>query len=471
MAETAAPDTGWGAGWEMPAMDALMWRVEADPRLRSTMCAVEVLDRAPDWDRVFAAADWATRMVPRLRMRVIQPAFGLVAPQWVVDENFDLAYHVRRTRLPEGAGEPDLFTLAAHATMSPLDKARPPWEALVVEGLPGGKAAFLVKLHHASTDGIGATHLLNALHSRQRKRTSDKPQPSAPAPDSIGTAGAFARQAARDARGIAEVAQNLAGRVAHPREALAAGVEYAASLRRMAASHGADPSPLLAGRSLTWRFLGLDLPFQALRAAGKSVGGSVNDAYLAALLGAFTRYHEQLDAPVSAIPMAIPISVRKPGKDGGNQISFARLAGPLDVADPEARIQAIGRMVRAARDEAALEGPALFAPLLARLPGPLSAQIGGGLTMGNDLQASNVPGIQEDVFLAGAKIERVYPYAPLPGCAAMITLVSHQDLACIGANLDPAAVTEPERFAACLQAGFEEILALGPEPAQVSIRS
>ena len=88
------------------------------------------------------------------------------------------------------------------------------------------------------------------------------------------------------------------------------------------------------------------------------------------------------------------------------------------------------------------------------------SQLAGGLTKANDLQASNVRGIREDVYLAGAKIERAYPFGPLPGCATMITLVSHGSMCCIGANVDPAAVTDPERFNRNLCEGFDEVLTL-----------
>jgi hypothetical protein len=42
----------------------------------------------------------------------------------------------------------------------------------------------------------------------------------------------------------------------------------------------------------------------------------------------------------------------------------------------------------------------------------------------------------------------------------MITLVTHGSTCCVAANLDPAAVTDPERFGRCLEAGFAEVLAL-----------
>src|ERR1700691_3247958 len=85
----------WGSQRDMNALEALMWRAEADPRLRSTIVAVELLDQLADWDRFVAANDWATRVIPRFRMKVTEPLMGIGRPTWTVDEEFDLHYHVR----------------------------------------------------------------------------------------------------------------------------------------------------------------------------------------------------------------------------------------------------------------------------------------------------------------------------------------------------------------------------------------
>jgi hypothetical protein len=135
----------------------------------------------------------------------------------------------------------------------------------------------------------------------------------------------------------------------------------------------------------------------------------------------------------------------------------------VGIADPAERMQAIGAQMRSARGEPAVNAIGAVAPLLSWLPGPLVSQLGAGLTKANDLQASNVRGIREDVYIAGAKIERAYPFGPLPGCGSMITLASHGAMCCIGANVDPAAVTDPERFNRNLCEGFDEVLALGGE--------
>jgi len=236
---------------------------------------------------------------------------------------------------------------------------------------------------------------------------------------------------------------------------------FVESMSRMVSDPGAEGSPLLRERSLSWYFLALDVRFADLRVAGKAAGGTVNDAFLASLLGAFRMYHARLGCAIEKLPMAIPISVRQEGDAaGGNKFAGARFAGPVGIADPRARIQAVGKQVREARAEPAIEGMAMLSPLLARLPTSLLGSLAGSLTRANDLQASNVPGFREDLYIAGARIERVYGFGPLPGCATMITLVTHCDTCCVAANVDLAAITDPDLFGECLEQGFLEVLSL-----------
>lgn len=458
----------WGQAREMNALEALMWRAEGDPRLRSTICSLEVLDRAPDWDRLLAAHDWATRLVPRFRQRVVEPALGLGMPTWVVDRDFDLHYHVRRMRIPEGGDWWDVLRMAEQIAMTPFDRARSPWEAVLIEGLPDGKAAFLLKLHHATTDGLGAVQLLSMLHSPTREPNTEKPQPLPPEPERTTPTDVLVRQLAKDAGGlpgtIAGAVGGALGRLRRPDRAAREAARFASSMQRVLADPDVPGSPLLADRSLSWRFATLDVPFAPLRAASKTVGGSLNDAFLAAVLGGYRRYHEEFGAPIDRIPIAIPISIRREDDAaGGNQFAGARFAAPAAIVDPAERMQVIGAMIRRARAEPAIAALGLVAPALSRLPAPLISQLAGNMTKANDLQASNVPGIREPRYLAGALIEKAYPFGPLPGCAAMITLVSHLDGCCIGLNMDPAAITDEERFVRCIQEGFDEVLALAPE--------
>jgi len=83
-----------------------------------------------------------------------------------------------------------------------------------------------------------------------------------------------------------------------------------------------------------------------------------------------------------------------------------------------------------------------------------------GQTANLDLQASNVAGLPWETYIAGAKIERMLPFGPVPGCALMVTLLSYAGTCCIGVNMDGAAVTEPDLLMSCLQDGLDEVLEL-----------
>jgi len=463
MNNTGDAPLNWGAARELNALETLMWRAEADPRLRAPVILIEVLDRVPDWDRFCAAAEWGTRMVPRFRQKLLEPALGLGQPIWITDPDFDLNYHLRRAALPAYGDIDGFWRLAEQFSMTPLDRARAPWEALLCEGLPGGRAAVVLKIHHVATDGLGGVQLLSQLHSRRREATPNKPQPAPPLPERPSPQQVLRQQLRRDLSAVPHFLRRGLGslqNLGQPGTARAA-LDYAASLQRMLQDPPADGSPLLKGRSLSFRFCALDLRFIDLRRASKSVGASINDAFIAGLLGGFRRYHEAMGHPVDAIPMAMPISVRREGDEaGGNRFVGVRFAGPVSIADPKERMLAVRANVRRIRSEPAVDALGVLAPVLSRLPGAFLAAIAGRLTKSNDLQASNVPGIREPTYVAGAQIERAFGFGPLPGCATMITLLTHTDRCCIAANMDPAAVTDVPRFRECLAEGFAEVLAL-----------
>jgi diacylglycerol O-acyltransferase len=460
----------WSQSRYMTPFEALMWRVEADPRLRSTMTAVYLLDEAPDWDRLVAAHEWASRLIPRARQRVVDPPFGLGTPTWVVDDAFDLGFHLRRLALPAPGTMRQLLDLVETDAMASFDRSRPPWRASLVEGLEGGKTAYVLKLHHSITDGQGGTQLVGLLHSRTREPSPDKPMPDPPPPETASRLGVLAEQLTGNVRHAPSDAVRLAGdavkaatRVAtRPLEDAARGTRFARSLQRVLAPPPAPPSPLLAGRSRSWHFDAVDVPLAELKRAGKAAGGSLNDAYVAVLLGGFRRYHEHFGQPIEELSMAMPISLRRGDHPmGGNRFAGARFAAPVGEPDPAERIRVMHEIVMTVRDEPALDVFGLLAPTLNRLPMPLVARAYGSQTQRLDLQASNVAGLPYTAYIAGARIERMLPFGPLPGCAVMATLLSYAGTCSIGINLDPAAVTDPDLFMSCLDEGLQEVLALG----------
>jgi len=123
--DLVAAGAAWSASAEMRPVEAMMWRAEADPRLRSTITTVEILDCVPDWERLLAAHDWASRIVPRFRQRVVEPPFGLGSPTWVTDAEVDFAYHMNHIRLSGAGTIQQLMEEAQSMAMRPFDRARP----------------------------------------------------------------------------------------------------------------------------------------------------------------------------------------------------------------------------------------------------------------------------------------------------------------------------------------------------------
>ncbi|MGQ0621797.1 MAG: wax ester/triacylglycerol synthase domain-containing protein [Panacagrimonas sp.] len=461
----------WGGPAEMSAFEAVMWRAEVDPRLRSTTTSVLILDRSPDWERFLAGHRWVVKVVPRFRQRVVIPALGVGNPTWVDDPDFHLDYHLRRMRVAEPGTERQVFDLAQTMAMTPFDKARAPWEATLIEGLEGGRAAYVLKLHHATSDGLGIIQLLSRVLGKERTETqrplpprSDAGKRRAPTPAELATrqlrTSLFALPS--EAAGKISTLTRSLGQWARNPDAARKGLEYLSSARRMLGIKPVPGSGLFRKRSLSWRFDGIEIPLAAFKAAGKATQGSLNDVFLSGLIGGFRRYHEEMGVSLDRMPIGFPISLRTENDPmGGNKFAGSQYAAPLNVLDPVERVRHIQKFVKDTRAEPALDIMIRMMPVVTRLPLAAVTAMTADFTKAQDAQVSNVPGIAFPVYMAGAEITQFWPFAPVPGCGMMIVMMSHNGRCCIGINSDRAAVTEPELLIQCLREGLDEILALG----------
>lgn len=455
----------WGGDTVMSSFETVMWRAEAEPRLRSSGVIVDVLDRAPEWGRLVDAHRWGTAVIPRLRQRVIEDPLNLSPPAWSTDVELDLEYHLRRICVPEPATFSEVLTIAEAFCMTPLDQARPLWEAMLVEGLADGTAVYLLKVHHCLLDGQAGMQLFDILHSETAEPSPDKPtRPGAePAPKRSGDV-AHRRITASVSAGrsaAAATAGFLGHLVTRPRDTLASAARWTGSLARVAGGAPAPPSPLMVKRGMSRRLATISVPLADLRAAGKAAGGSLNDAFLASLVGGLRRYHQAHDIALDEATIAFPVSLRDPDHPlGGNRFAGARIAAPLGVEDPVERVALIRQRVLAVRDEPALDFMSAVAPFLAKVPTALLTRLTGTVTQSIDLQASNIPGLSRPAYIAGARITRMFPFGPAPGPAVMITLCSHDGTCCIGINMDASAIPDGPQFVDNLREGFDEVVGL-----------
>ncbi|KAA8969585.1 wax ester/triacylglycerol synthase family O-acyltransferase [Mycobacterium sp.] len=467
----AEPVDAAGLPTELGAVDYLLHRGEANPRTRSGIMAVEILDTTPNWDRFRARFENVSRRVLRLRQKVVVPTLPTTAPRWVVDPDFNLDFHVRRMRVAEPGTLREVFDLAEVMLQSPLDIARPLWAVTLVEGLAGGQAATLLHLSHAVTDGVGSVEMFAQIYDLERDPppapTPPQPIPEDVSPTDLMREGVIHLPTAvvggiRDALwGAASV---LGRAVVNPMSTVAAVADYARSSVRVM-RRAADPSPLLQRRSLASRSEAIDMLLADLHRAAKAGGGSINDAYLAGLCGALGRYHQALGVPLATLPMAVPVNLRSQSDPaGGNRFTGVNLAAPVGTADPVERMRKIRAQMTQRREEPAMDVVGSIAPLLSILPAPLLESMTSSV-IASDVQASNVPVYPGDTYIAGAKILRQYGIGPLPGVAMMVVLISRGGYCTVTVRYDRAAVRDEQLFARCLLEGFDEILALAGEPA------
>jgi WS/DGAT/MGAT family acyltransferase len=465
--EQASSAAAFGADRRLSPFESLMWRSEVNPLLRSTGVVLELLDSPPDRERLVAAHEWGSRLLVPLRHRVVEDPLGLASPRWVVDQDFDMSYHLRFVRLPEPGSIDQALELAQGLAMAPFDRARPLWEAVLVEGLADGRAIYLLKLHHSITDGQGTVQMFDILHGEtpEPRRARELP---VPAPERIsgtslalGALLAAPRRAAGEALRTGARITTAVERVISSPSTIVAGARYAHSLGRMLGGPPARSSVLLEQRSLGRRFGMIEIPLADLRAGGKAVGGTLNDAFLAGLVGGMRRYHEHHGIELDEFTLALPISLRTSDDPlGSNRFAGARIAAPVGELDPRKRIQIIGERTRAARDEPALNFMEVMAPALSRLPSAVAATMTERVTRSIDLQASNIRGLDRLAYLAGARVERMYAFGAAPGPAVMVTLMSYHGTCCITVNVNAAAVPDHQLFVSCVKEGLAEITAL-----------
>src|SRR3954452_20413050 len=143
----------------LSALDATFLELEeADDAAHMHIGAVAVFEApAPGIEQVRELVSARLDLLPRHRQRLSEHhTGGLRWPAWVDDEHFDLSGHVRHATLPAPGGEEELHEWAGDYWSHRLDRGRPLWEIVLLDGLAGGAWALVTKTHHCLVDGVGS---------------------------------------------------------------------------------------------------------------------------------------------------------------------------------------------------------------------------------------------------------------------------------------------------------------------------
>jgi len=431
---------------EMSGADAYFLREESRARHMHTLKIVVVEPEGaydpPSIERVRAGAVGVLPREPAFRRRVLDVPAGFGNPFWVDAHELDPHYHVRHEILPPGSSDAALDELAGRIASEPLDRERPLWQIIFVEGLPNGRVAYVMKIHHAVADGVASAELaLRTLQENREQMLYEPwcPPPALPLPSRRDRIWAATKKHARRQR-------ELPGLVWRSMREVGTSLSWRRSGRRMPAQMFNAPAarfnqPITPNRV----YAHVRLPLPRIIEVKRAANCTVNDVFLTLVGGAVHRYlAAQGERNSSSLTAAIPVSVRNNLEDPafGNAVTAMLATTASHVADPLERMRIVAKSTAAARALFERRDPRLAVEwydhwVLRRLwlhdlPVFLNALLGRPAV---NLIASNVRGPSVPLYSNGARVSELFSMGPLSGQQGLnFTAWSYLDAFSVGVH-------------------------------------
>lgn len=386
-------------------------------------------------------------LIAPFRQRLQQSTLRLHHPMWIDVHAVDVDQHLSAVTCPAPGTDAQLAAVVADFAGRQLDRSRPLWEVLVIEGLERGRAALAVKVHHSTVDGVGAADVLGALFDlepdgrseqqiadlRAMQEATHRPDPSLVSQVVHTATGVLSRPLAL-ARLLPTAARSV-GRLVSTRSDESTGSGGAVPFVAPRAPFNGRISPR---RVVAFADIGVD----DVKAVKSALGGTFNDVVIALCGGAFRSYLSARDElPSSSLIAVCPVSVRTETA-AGNAVSAMFTTLATDVEDPLERYSAVRRANDVGKaDHLAVGGDLLVQAAEIAEPNTVSllARMYSTMRMANlhpvvhNVIISNIPGPPLQIYFCGAPIEAMYPLGPvLEGPALNVTVVSYRDRVCFG---------------------------------------
>jgi WS/DGAT/MGAT family acyltransferase len=441
---------------------------DVDPRSSLAIGSLCVFEGpAPSYDELVEMVAGRLPLIPRYRQKLQGVPFGLAAPAWVDDPDFDIRWHVRNTALPAPGGPDEIGRLMSRVMSRRMDRGRPLWEYWFCEGLADGRWALLSKLHHSLVDGVSGTDLYRLVLDptpTQRPAVPDDWTPERPP----STVAATAQAAWELATSPVTTARAVVGALAAPRRLARTASETASGLLTMTTALRPVRStslmgPLEGSRRYTWT----DVALEDVRAVRRHSGVTVNDVALALLSGAFRRLllsrGEEPDA--RALRSLVPVSTREPGAEKvlDNRVSLMLPYLPVDLDDPVERLRAVRERVIDLRDHHEPEAGGSVTAAAGLVPfAPVSWGIRLGLRLPQRQVATvttNVPGPRTTLYALGREAVQMLPYVPIADRVRIgVAIFSYRDTLTFGITGDYDTAPDLQVLADGITSSMAELL-------------
>lgn len=407
-------------------------------------------------------------LIPQFRWKLHTVPMGLDRPYWVEDTQFSFDHHIRHIALPGPGDKATLCEVAAYLYCKHLDRARPLWEMWLIEGLEGGKFAYLQKFHHCLMDGEGAFKMLETICDFEPEPANPKTVERSISDARAGSIPSFTERSAKAWRHLARLpgeATRNAVDILRPKI-----LEQFVWPRRPKSERPAIPTacfngPIGSDRAMTFAALSM----ARLKKVKTGFGVSLNEVVLALVSSAVRNYlmtYAQL--PLQPLRTNIPVSLRVSGDEQlSNKVTNTTITLATDLEDPAARLRAIHEESEQAKARAhsgapgmiemfQMMPPIMISTLMDSLPADQAPQM-----VGANLIVSNVRGSAVPLYIAGARMETIYPMSILTaGMGINFTCVSYSGTMYFGIIVEPDLVPHHHVLAEALETALAEYLAL-----------
>jgi diacylglycerol O-acyltransferase len=457
-----------------------------------------------DWDRYRdIAKERLWDRYPVFRSVVVRGEDG--AWYWEEQPGADFESHYEQVTLPEPGGDAELQNLIASQRTVPLDRDRPLWHALLVDGYRGG-SAVLFRGHHAIADGIRLVQLSMGVFdaspdggkvlalptARHRSATDPAEQPAdgssttsrlrSLAGDVVGTSLQLARSTVVNPVGAAHSALTLSA-------SLAGAAQSSARSAIAPTRHGplrlpgfltAVPGDVDTARKLllgtrndntVWTgTVGADkavawsppLPLDDVKAVARACNATVNDVLVTCVAESLRAYLVKHHAACRSVTWDVPVNLKPLDPslptELGNSFALVQLELPTDIDDPVRALETVRhRMDRIKSGHEAVVDYGVQAAIsrmskrLYRFTIDLLANRAVGVL-------TNVPGPQVPLYVAGRKVEGMMGWAPLTADQVMsFTIFSYDGKVFVGIACDAGLVPDHHQIVDGFADGFRRL--------------
>jgi WS/DGAT/MGAT family acyltransferase len=469
----------------MSSVDTAWLRMDTPTNLMMIV-GVMMFDGPPDLARIRRTLDARLSRYARFRQRVLQDPSGAY---WVHDEHFDIGNHVHVVNLPGASGTDNKQALeeyVAALTTQSLDFNKPLWHMTVVERYEGDGVvghALIVRIHHCIADGIALIGVMYSLFDE----VPDTPE-EGQEPDGLRRL-REKREAKRAARAELDFMEQLFAPLSDATsKALSVSGDFAArymdmmsnpekfaDYAKIAAAVTAEIAELatMPNDSAT-RFKGkptavkrvawsAPLPLTDIKAVCKVLGVSVNDILLASVAGAMRSYLAQKGDDTEGVEVRgfVPVNLRPRGAEHklGNHFGLVALVLPVGIENPFVRLFDVKRRMDELKNsyQAALSMGILGT--VGFLPRTIQKQVLDMFSSKGSAVMTNVPGPQQALHMAGARLAQQMFWVPQSGDIGVgVSILSYNGQVQFGLVTDRKFVDDPQAIVDRFEPEFEKLV-------------